>query len=213
MDIGVFMDAFTKGLKELFTDNLLFVGIQGSHARNEAVASSDIDTVVVLNKCDKKELMIYGGYIDGLQERDLLCGFVSSIDELTGWDPADRAHLILDTVPFFGNLSSICPPVGKKDVEDAVRQGACAVLHAVRHDILFQRDWSMLPGLYKCARFAIRMRHYLETGVYLHAFDTLAGCLTEDERIIVENSSPSTEDDAFFLLSWASRVITTPPLR
>ena len=180
MDINSFMESFKENLLNLFNGNLLFLGLQGSYGRGEAKESSDIDPVIILRQCGKDEILKYRSYIDTLPEKDILCGFVSSSDELRAWESADRAQLILDTKPLYGELTPLCP-------------------HA--------RDWSILPELYKSARFTIRMKHYLDTGVYVSAFKELFAVVNEEEKMILEAQDPSTEDDAFMLLEWASETM------
>ena len=204
MDISIFMESFKEDLLSLFGDNLLFFGLQGSYGRGEAKETSDIDPVIILQQCGKDEILRYRSYIDTLPEKDILCGFVSSIDELRAWESADRAQLILDTKPIYGNLAELCPQITRDDIRRAVQQGACAIYHASSHNILHARNWSILPELYKSARFTIRMKHYLQTGVYVSAFRELTAVVAEEEKRILETQDPSTEDDAFMLLEWAS---------
>lgn len=207
MDIDAFMESFKEDLLRLFGDDLLFLGLQGSWARGEAKETSDIDPVMILRHCGKDELLKYRAYIDTLPEKDILCGFVSSMEELGAWDGADRAQLILDTKPVYRDLAELCPRITSDDIRRAVLQGACAIHHASSHNILHARNWSILPELYKSARFTIRMKHYLQTGVYVSAFRELAAVVDEEERTILEAQNPITEDDAFMLLEWASKTM------
>ena len=207
MDISIFMESFKDNLLSLFNDNLLFLGIQGSYGRGEAKETSDIDPVIILQQCGKDELLRYRAYIDTLPERDILCGFVSSIDELRSWESADRAQLILDTKPVYRDFAELCPRITSDDIRRAVLQGACAIYHATSHNILHAKDWSILPELYKSSRFTIRMKHYLLTGVYVSAFRELTAVVDEEERTILEAQDPSTEDDAFMLLEWTSKTM------
>ena len=207
MDISLFMESFKENLLCLFGDNLLFLGIQGSYGRGEAKETSDIDPVIIFQHCGKDELLRYRAYIDTLPEKDILCGFVSSIDELRAWESADRAQLILDTKPVYRDLAELCPPITMDDIRRAVQQGACAIYHASSHNILHARNWLILPDLYKSARFTIRMKHYLQTGVYVSAFRELITVVDEEEKAILETQNPSTEEDAFMLLEWASKAM------
>ena len=207
MDISIFMESFKEDLLSLFGDNLLFFGLQGSYGRGEAKETSDIDPVIILQQCGKDEILRYRSYIDTLPEKNILCGFVSSIDELRAWESADRAQLVLDTRPLYGNLEGLCPPITGDDIKGAVLQGACAIYHASSHNILHARNWLILPDLYKSARFTIRMKHYLQTGVYVTAFRELVAVVDEEEKAILEAQDPSTEDDAFMLLEWASKTM------
>ena len=88
MDINSFMESFKENLLNLFNGNLLFLGLQGSYGRGEAKESSDIDPVIILRQCGKDEILKYRSYIDTLPEKDILCGFVSSSDELRAWESA-----------------------------------------------------------------------------------------------------------------------------
>ena len=177
MDISIFMESFKDNLLSLFNDNLLFLGIQGSYGRVAEKETSDIDPVIILQHCGKDEILRYRSYIDTLPEKDILCGFISSIDELRAWESADRAQLILDTKPVYRDLAELCP------------------------------RWLILPELYKSARFTIRMKQYLQTGVYVSAFRDLTAIVGEEEKAILETQNPSTEDDAFMLLEWVSKTM------
>ena len=207
MDISIFMESFKDNLLALFNDNLLFLGIQGSYGRSEAKETSDIDPVIILQQCGKGEILKYRTYIDTLPEKDILCGFVSSIDELRAWESADRAQLVLDTRPLYGNIEGLCPPITGDDIRRAVQQGACAIYHASSHSILHARNWSILPELYKSARFTIRMKHYLQTGVYVSAFRELIAVVDKEDKAILEAQNPDTENEAFMLLEWASKTM------
>ena len=179
MDISIFMGSFKENLLRLFGDNLLFLGLQGSYgrgeAKEEAKETSDIDPVIILQQCGKDEILKYRGYIDTLPEKDILCGFISSIDELRAWESADRAQLIFDTKPVYRDLAELC--------------------------------WSILPELYKSSRFTIRMKHYLQTDVYVSAFRELITVVDEEEKAILETQNPDAENDAFILLEWASKAM------
>ena len=48
------------------------------------------------------------------------------------------------------------------------------------------------------------MKHYLQAGVYVSSFRELVAVVDEEEKRILEAQDPSTEDDAFMLLEWAS---------
>ena len=140
MDIDAFMESFKEDLLRLFGDDLLFLGLQGSWARGEAKETSDIDPVMILRHCGKDELLKYRAYIDTLPEKDILCGFVSSMEELGAWDGADRAQLILDTKPVYRDLAELCPRITSDDIRRAVLQGACAIHHASSHNILSMQE-------------------------------------------------------------------------
>lgn len=117
------------------------------------------------------------------------------------------AQLILDTKPVYRDLAELCPQITMDDIRRAALQGACAIYHASSHNILHARDWSVLPELYKSTRFTIRMKHYLQSGVYVPAFRELSSLVNEEEKMIIYAQNPDTEDDAFILLEWASETM------
>ena len=207
MDINSFMESFKEDLLSFFGDNLLFLRLQGSYGRGEAKETSNIDPVIILRHCGKDEILKYRAYMDTLPEKDILCGFISSIDELRAWESGDRAQLVLDTRPLYGNLEGLCPQITGDDIRRAVQQGACAIYHASSHSILHARNWSILPELYKSARFTIRMKHYLQTGVYVSAFRELIAVIDKEDKAILEAQNPDTENEAFMLLEWASKTM------
>lgn len=207
MYIRNFVDNLKTDIIELFEDNLIFLGLQGSYGRGEASDSSDIDLVLILRNCGKEELLKYRNWINAQPEKDLLCGFIASLDEIRAWESADRAQLLLDTIPIYGELASVCPPVTESDIRNAVLQGACAIHHAISHTLLHSKDWSIVPGFYKSARFTIRMKYYYETGKYISRFSILNTVVDSDERDILTAEDTASETAAFRLLDWASRTI------
>ena len=64
MDIRIFVDNLKTDIIELFGDNLIFLGLQGSYGRGEASDSSDIDLVLILRNCGKEELLEYRNWIN-----------------------------------------------------------------------------------------------------------------------------------------------------
>ena len=191
------------------SDNLLFLVIQGRYGKGEAKETSDIYPVIIPRQCGKDELLRYRDYIDTFPEKDILCGFVSFIDEPRAWKSTDRAQFIILLIQsrICGNFSELCSPITWDDIRRAVQQGACAIYHATSHNILHERDWAILPEHYKSSRFTIRMKHYLQTGVYLSTFRELTAVVDEEEKIILEAQNPSAEDVAFMLLEWASKTM------
>ena len=72
INIKNWIEIFVNRLEETFKKRIWFVGLQGSYARNEANENSDIDIVVILDKVDIQDLIIYRGMLDKLPNRDLI---------------------------------------------------------------------------------------------------------------------------------------------
>lgn len=84
-EIDSWMALLQDRLLETFGDRVVFVGLQGSHARGEATEGSDIDTVVILDSVCPEDIVSYRGILDSMPRRELACGFLSGVGELSGW--------------------------------------------------------------------------------------------------------------------------------
>ena len=89
-----------SALRNTFGSRIIFIGLQGSYARNEATEKSDIDTVVILDKLTVEDINTYNKMLDTLTHRELICGFISGKDELYNWEPS---------LVFLYNLLVSCP--------------------------------------------------------------------------------------------------------
>ena len=143
-----------------FGDRVKFVGIQGSRARNEARETSDIDVVMILDKMEFEDLVRYEKCVENIENRELLCGFVSGYDEINNWNKCELFQFCMDTVSIYGNLDEIIEKVTVDDINKSVRDSACMIYHSAAHNYLHAKDIEMLKGLYKMAFF-------LDEGIYL----------------------------------------------
>ena len=73
----IFMSEFISAVKNTFKNRIVFIGLQGSRARNEETQDSDIDTVVILDNLSFYDLISYKKAIKNLPFRDKICGFIS----------------------------------------------------------------------------------------------------------------------------------------
>lgn len=185
-------------------EGVISVGIQGSYARGEAGAGSDVDLVVILERCTGEVLDDYSHLLDSSAiPRGLLCGFVSSLEEIMAWDRADRVSLVLDTKTLCGTPLSDLVPVTPDDIAAAARQSICQVLHPLTHIIVHEKDWAQLGPLFKSSRFALRLVHALESGSFVQSFTALAGQVSGEDLWVLENREYSHET-AIRLRKWLS---------
>ena len=56
VNIDLWLTEFQTGLDETFTNRIYFLGLQGSYARGEATASSDLDVVVIFDELTPADL-------------------------------------------------------------------------------------------------------------------------------------------------------------
>lgn len=185
IDINLWMERFTKLLKETFDERIYFVGLQGSQARGEATEKSDIDVVVILDKLTVDDIKAYGGMIDTLPNRELLCGFISGKDELINWEPSDLFQFYYDTEPIVGSLDELLTIIDKKAVDRAIKIGACNIHHGCVHNILYEKSDNILYGLYKSASFVIQAIVFRDTGNYIKQQNKLIEVVNNETKEIL----------------------------
>lgn len=210
------MRQLSHRLQDAFGPRLRFVGLQGSRARGEAGPESDIDAVVILDAVSLADLRAYRALLAGMPEREKVCGFFGGQAELARWDRGDLFQFIHDTIPFYGDLSALTPPLGREEARRAALKGACDISHGCTHGLLFDRDTAALRALYKMAAFALRAVYFCRTGEYIFRTDDLRERLTPPEaRLLdgIEAARTLTGDGAAYeelcdrLRRWAADTI------
>lgn len=212
---GAWMDAFARRMRDIFATRVLFVGWQGSRARGEAEPDSDLDVVVVLDRLEPEDVLTYRAALKSVKAPVPLCGFLCGRAELAAWDRGDLFGLVCDTLPVYGDLRKILPPLTREDARRAALAGACAIYHACVHNLLYERDTAALAALYKQAGFALRALWFYRTGECLRRTDELAARLSEDEarllggRRAARCAGASLEALSEPLFRWAQEAICT----
>lgn len=224
-DLDAWLKQFVEVMNETFALRIVFLGIQGSRARGEATAQSDIDVVVILDALDTSDLSRYREAIAVLPERDKICGFISGKNEILHWDKSDLFQFCYDTHPLQGSLKFLTDTLTKQDVRRAALVGACNIYHGTAHNFVHERDTGILSALCKAAVFVMQALYFCQTGVYLSTKKELWDKLGKEERAILDDlqflkeSTPlqneadiNTEAERFQsccarLLTWSSRVL------
>ena len=171
MDWKPWTDAFLPALLEAFPGRVAFVGIQGSYGRGEAGPDSDAACRALLAQ---------------MPFADRACGFFCDRAALAAWPAFDALQLKLDTLPVYGSLEGLLPPMGQEALEQAVRAGASALYHAACHTALFDaRPEEAIPALQKAAFFALRLARLRRTGRYVAARRELLPLLEPGERALL----------------------------
>ena len=203
------MSLLRDRLLEAFGDRVVLIGLQGSRARGEAGDESDIDAVVILDTLSVRDLGTYRGILDRMPHRELACGFVSGMDEIARWDPADLFQFRMDTVPILGDLDSILPPMDPDDSRRAAVAGACSIYHACVHNYVHERSPEILEALYKQARFVLRAKHYSETGVFLRTLPDIVSETEGPDREIAIGPEGDFDSRSEALIGWSSDIVRT----
>ena len=147
IDINKWINNFSEALQKTFGTRIWFVGLQGSYGRGEATETSDIDIVVILDEIFPEDIRTYGKMLDGLPNRELVCGFFSGRNELNNWEPSDLFQFFYDTTPIVGSLDELLKYIDGSAVDRAVRIGVCNIYHGCVHNMLYEKSEDILRGI------------------------------------------------------------------
>ena len=186
IDITAWMQNFLQTLNETFANRVWFVGLQGSYGRGEATETSDIDIVVILDELSPMDIQTFNAMLSTLTHRELICGFVSGINEIMNWEPSDLFQFCYDTIPIKGNLDKVFALIDDCAVNRAIKIGVCNIFHGCVHNMLHEKSEDILRGLYKSASFVVQAIAFKQTGNYISHQKELLQVVSSDERVIVE---------------------------
>ncbi len=187
IDITNWMSNFLQTLNKTFENRVWFVGLQGSYGRGEAIETSDIDVVVILDELSAKDIQIYNGMLDTLSHRKLICGFLSGKNEIMNWETSDLFQFCNDTTPIKGTLDEVFALIDESAINRAIKIGACNIFHGCVHNMLHEKSEDILRGLYKSASFVVQAIVFKQTGNYIKHQEELLKVVSSDELVIVEN--------------------------
>ena len=178
---------FVKVLRRNFGDRIFFIGLQGSYARGEATANSDIDVVVVLDNFTVYDVQKYNDILDEMPNRNLICGFIAGKNELLNWEKSELFQFYYDTKPIFGSLEILQPYLTNEVIDRAIKIGVCTIYHGCAHNILHEKSGDILKCLYKNAVFVIQAIHFKNTGKYINSHSQLIKFVDNAEKEILQN--------------------------
>lgn len=215
--IDAWAEEIVSKLRETFQEQIIFIGLQGSYARNEATENSDIDLVVIFEELTLSRMEKYKEILSTMPFQEKACGFVSGKKELCNWEKWDLFQFCHDISPILGSLDFVEKLIQKSDAQQAVRIGACNIYHMCCHNFLFDNSVEMLVGLYKSAYFVLTAKYFCDTGIYVKTKAELAQKLTGiDKEILNICQNPKqviTPDNQHMkeyskkLLNWCSQLL------
>ena len=213
IDIKNWIAEFTNKVEQTFSDRVWFIGLQGSYGREEATDTSDIDVVVILDELRMNDLKTYRDMLDTLQNRQLICGFISGKDELLNWEASDLFQFYYDTTPIKGTLDCLLEKIDKHAVMRAIKIGACNIYHACVHNFVHEKSEDILRSLYKSAAFVLRAVWFYETGKYIKSKAELQNAINPPSAVLTNaqelknGASVKVEEMSELLLNWATALI------
>ena len=215
--IDTWMGVLIAALDKAFGERLVFVGLQGSRARNEAREDSDIDAVVIIRDLSPDDLDLYKDVLGSLPCADIVCGFVSSPTVLAHWPRSDSFSLVMDTTAYYGSLDFMNACFTADEAMKAARAGASNIYHAVCHGMLFDGDEfpAIVAACVKSAFFVMRAQHYAATGEYPESRRRMRELSNDRELVFLDAyDDPDSFDPlalARDLMMWSSGIITSDP--
>ncbi len=213
IDIKNWIAEFTNKVEQTFSDRVWFIGLQGSYGREEATDTSDIDVVVILDELRMNDLKTYRDMLDTLQNRQLICGFISGKDELLNWEASDLFQFYYDTTPIKGALDCLLEKIDKHAVMRAIKIGACNIYHACVHNFVHEKSEDILRSLYKSAAFVLQAVWFYETGKYIKSTAELQNAINPPSAVLTNaqelknGASVKFEEMSELLLNWATALI------
>ena len=205
---------FVKTVQNVFGERIYFVGLQGSYGRGEANEKSDIDIVMILDELKADDIRTYNDMLDGLSDRELICGFFAGKQELLRWEPSELFQLYFDTTPLVGTLDVLVGLFLAEDIARAVRIGAGNIYHGLVHNMLYEKSEEILKGLLKSASFVIQADYYRRTGKYIRKQQELLFAVDEQDRALLKRyqmvrtgADIPFEETSEMMFSWVKGVL------
>ena len=169
--VDQWLEEYCARVLHLFGERAVFIGCQGSWARGEGSADSDIDAVTVLDRIGTVDLAAYRDLIREMPYSDKACGLFWSLEELQYHEPrCEVVHLYYGTKTLHGTMDSITDAPTDADLVAEIRFRMGNALHAARHYLVFPHDISVkvdhLYSEYKYALISLRWWILLTTSVY-----------------------------------------------
>ena len=185
-DVDIWLDTTIEKLQEKFSQNLLFVGLQGSYNRGEATDSSDIDLIVILENLTFEDLKRYRLIIDSLPHKEKACGFISGKGELQKWSKTDMFQFYYDTKSLYGKLEDIIQPPSLDEIKQSIKISSENLYHATVHSFVHSNNYvEDLQNLYKMTFFILQAKYFVQTNNYIPTKKQLVEQLNETEKEIL----------------------------
>lgn len=213
IDIESWMAELVERMCYTFGERLALVGIQGSRARGEARADSDIDAVVAVEGLSPEDLASYRALIASMPHTELACGFVGSPGLLASWPRHDVFNLVMDTRVVFGSFDFMDVDFTASDARLSAKVGASEIYHAISHVLVFAEGSleAIVAACVKSVFFVMRALRYAQTGEYPLSRAAMRQVASPEERMFLDAyDDPGAFDAdelANALLTWSASVV------
>lgn len=213
IDIESWMAELVARARDAFGERLALVGIQGSRARDEVHADSDIDAVVAVEGLGPEDLVIYRALIASMPHAELACGFVGSPELLAAWPRHDVFNLVMDTRVVFGSFDFMDVDFTADDARLSAKVGASEIYHAISHELVFAEGSldAIVAACVKSAFFVMRALRYAQAGEYPASRAAMRQVASPEERMFLDAYDDpgafGTDELANALLTWSVSIV------
>ena len=188
-DLNGYLSDLTSKCRTQFGDRLLYVGLQGSYLRGEALESSDIDAMVILDRFSVQDMDKYRVILKTIGFYERSCGFICGRDELLRWNPLEVCQLRHTTKDLFGVLTDYLPSATREDEINYVKLSLGNLYHELCHRYIHaDRDKNVAKFRDACkgAFFLMQNLHYLESGRFILTKCELKEAVSAEDRRVLE---------------------------
>ena len=165
-----YLQKLVMACQSVFTNRLLYVGLQGSYLRGEANENSDIDIMIIIDHFSVKDMDKYQAVLKSIGSFEKSCGFICGKDEITHWNPLEVCQLIYTTKDIYGALKDFLPSATREDEINYVKVSLGNVYHEICHRYIHadrEKNIAKFRTTCKSFFFLIQNLNYLESGKFV----------------------------------------------
>ena len=192
----------------------VFIGLLGSRVRGKAKPDSDIDVVVIFKELSIDCLVAYEVVTHTMPNRDLLCGFVSGMEELKALDKSDLFTFVYDTKAVHGSLGFLKKDIQTEDIKRFIRASAGNSYHMILHNYLHGKSAEAIQAVFKNVRFVIQGKQYLKTEKFQSDIGELLLNAEELDRQVLsrfleiqQGTAIQLQQDTTLIFHWAKETL------
>lgn len=198
--IEEYIDELTDILADAFGERLVYIGLQGSYLRNEAMENSDIDIMAVIDDISVEDLDTYRQALVSIGNFDKSCGFICGRADLSHWNPLELCHLLNTTKDYYGELKNLVPAYTMEDERNYVKFSLNNLYHEICHRYIHadrEHNISRLPVTCKSVFYIVQHLHYLRTGNFVPTKRELLECVQDEDKAVLELGISLRNDDGY----------------
>ncbi len=217
VEIEDYLTRLLAQLQRVFSQRLLYLGLQGSYLRNEQHEGSDIDVMVILDQMTVEDLGQYKNALISVGDYEKSCGFICGREELSNWNPLEICHLLHTTKDIYGSLTGYLPSYTKEDVRNFIKLSVGNLYHELCHRYIHasrEKNVERLPAVYRSVFFILQNLAFTQKGVFYPSKKELIRHLEgEDQAVLamlikLQNGCGADFDHAFHLLfTWCQSTL------